>query len=154
MKKILVITDSHSHFDKILKMVEKENPDIVISAGDYSRDAEELSYLFKEKEFFIVNGNGDFFDRTHEDEILIEIEGKKFFITHGHFYGVKSSYDSLRKKSLDLECDITIFGHTHRTYLEKKEGHPILYNPGAAMDGKYGIVMLHDNDVEINTMQF
>ena len=62
-------------------------------------------------------------------------------------YGVKSSYDSLRQMGKNMKCDIILFGHTHREYFEKKE--IILANPGAAQDGKYGILNIENTKVEI-----
>ena len=46
-----------------------------------------------------------------------------------------------------MKCDIILFGHTHREYFEKKE--IILANPGAAQDGKYGILNIENTKVEI-----
>ena len=43
MKRILVLSDSHSYFDKALKIFEKEKPDIVIAAGDGIGDIDDLS---------------------------------------------------------------------------------------------------------------
>ena len=43
MKKILVLSDSHSYFDKALKIFEKEKPDIVIAAGDGIGDIDDLT---------------------------------------------------------------------------------------------------------------
>ena len=51
MKKILVLSDSHSYFDKVLKIFEKEKPDIVIGAGDGIKDIEELSYIYPKAEY-------------------------------------------------------------------------------------------------------
>ena len=48
MKKILVLSDSHSYFDEALKIFEKEKPDIVIAAGDGIKDIDELSYVYPE----------------------------------------------------------------------------------------------------------
>ena len=42
MKKILVLSNSHSYFDKALKIFEKEKPDIVIGAGDGIKDIDAM----------------------------------------------------------------------------------------------------------------
>ncbi len=62
MKKILVLSDSHSYFDETLKIFEKEKPDIVIAAGDGIKDIDELSYVHPEAKYYMVKGNCDFFD--------------------------------------------------------------------------------------------
>ena len=78
MKRILVLSDSHSYFDKALKIFEKEKPDIVIAAGDGIGDIDDLSYVHPEATYYMVKGNCDFFERSHSEENIFEIEGKKF----------------------------------------------------------------------------
>ncbi len=145
--KILFISDSHHHLSLLVKMMEKEKPERVFAMGDYTKDFEELSYLYPEVPFDIVKGNCDFWDFSFLEEKLIILEGKRIFLTHGHLYGVKTNYDSLREISLKMKYDIILFGHTHREFLEIKD--QILANPGAAQDGKYGILNLQKEKVEI-----
>lgn len=64
--------------------------------GDYTKDFEELSYLYSEIPFEIVKGNCDFGIIIFQKKISF-IKRKTDFLTHGHLYGVKSSYDSLRQ---------------------------------------------------------
>lgn len=144
--KILLMSDSHKQFVFLQKMVEKEKPDLVFAMGDYSSDFEELSYLYPEIPFTIVKGNCDFWDRRNPEEEILELEGKKFLITHGHLYGVKSSYLSLRERATTLGCDVAVFGHTHKEYWE--EGKLCLCNPGAAEDQKYGIIRITKGKIQ------
>ena len=65
--KILIVSDSHSRLDNLMKIWEKEVPDIVISAGDYSKDVEELSYVYESYKYYIVRGNCDYMDHNTED---------------------------------------------------------------------------------------
>ena len=145
--KILFMSDSHNHFSLLVEMMEREKPERVFAMGDYTKDFEELSYLYSEIPFEIVKGNCDFWDHHFSEEKLVFLKGKRIFLTHGHLYGVKSSYDSLRQMGKNMKCDIILFGHTHREYFEKKE--IILANPGAAQDGKYGILNIENTKVEI-----
>jgi len=145
--KILVVSDSHGRLDYLMKIYEKENPEIVISAGDYSKDVEELSYIYDDAKYFIVRGNCDFMDRSHEDNLEIELGGKKIFLTHGHIYGVKSSYHHLRLEGVERGFDLCIFGHTHIPYLE--EGDVTLFNPGATKDKSYGIITIENQALNI-----
>lgn len=138
--KILIISDSHGRLDKIMQMYELENPDIVFCAGDYSKDGEELSFVYPGK-CYIVRGNCDIFDRRYSDEMIIELEGVKILLAHGHEYGVKSSYDSIEKRTKILKCDIAVFGHTHVAFNKEINGTR-LFNPGAAKDGEYGILII------------
>ena len=145
--KVLIISDSHSRLDNLMKIWEKEVPDVVISAGDYSKDVEELSYIYDSSKYYIVRGNCDYMDHNTEDILEFELLGKKIFLTHGHLYGVKISYDYLRMEAKDRGSDICIFGHTHIPYLEKEE--MILFNPGAVKDGLYGILEIDYDRVKI-----
>lgn len=150
MKKILFITDSHGNFKNILAMMKKEEPNIVFCGGDYSRDAVELSYVFDDLPFYIVDGNCDMFSRQAKDEEIFKIEDVKILLTHGHLYGVKEEYGALEERAKALNCNLAVFGHTHRTYLKDSET-VILYNPGAAKDGYYGIIYIDGKDIQIST---
>ena len=148
MKKILVLSDSHSYFDKALKIFEKEKPDIVIAAGDGIKDIDELSYVHPEAKYYMVKGNCDFFERSHSEENIFEIEGKKFFLTHGHLYDVKRSLNSIKEMTKKLKANHVIFGHTHKPYIEKDEDMT-LFNPGATEDGRYGIIILENGNIDL-----
>lgn len=146
--KVLVISDSHQRLNTLIRIYEKEQPDVVICAGDHSKDGEELSFIFPESKFYIVRGNCDIFDRKYEDEMIIELEGFKILLAHGHEYGVKYSYDSIRERGESLSCDLVIFGHTHIQYLSKERGIT-LFNPGAVYENEYGILNIDNNKMEL-----
>ncbi len=148
MKKILVLSDSHSYFDKVLKIFEKEKPDIVIGAGDGIKDIDELSYVYPEAKYYMVKGNCDFFNRSHSEENLFEIDGTKFFLTHGHLYEVKRSLSSIKEIGKKLNASVVVFGHTHKPYIER-ENDIILFNPGAAEEGRYGMIILENGNIEL-----
>ena len=148
MKKILVLSDSHSYFDEALKIFEKEKPDIVIAAGDGIKDIDELSYVHPEAKYYMVKGNCDFFDRSHNEEKLFEIDGIKIFLTHGHLYSVKRSLSSIKEIGKKSNASLIVFGHTHKPYIEK-DGDMTLFNPGATEDGRYGIIILEKGNIEL-----
>ena len=148
MKRILVLSDSHSYFDKALKIFEKEKPDIVIAAGDGIGDIDDLSYVHPEATYYMVKGNCDFFERSHSEENIFEIEGKKFFLTHGHLYDVKRSLSSIKEIGKKLNVSLVVFGHTHKPYIEK-DGDMTLFNPGATEDGRYGIIILENGNIDL-----
>ena len=134
--KVLICSDSHTRLDYFQKVMELEQPELVIFAGDHSTDALDISLVYEEIPFKIVRGNTDFSDRKTDDEIKFEINGKKIFLTHGHLQRVKSSLNELEIRAKEEEVDICIFGHTHRELEIEKDG--ILYlNPGALQDRKY-----------------
>lgn len=148
MKKILVLSDSHSHFDRALKIFEDEKPDIVIGAGDGIKDIDDLSYVHPEVKYYMVKGNCDYYERNHHEENLFEIDGIKIFLTHGHLYDVKRSLNSIKEIGKKLNASLVVFGHTHKPYIEK-DGNMILFNPGATENGKYGIIILENGNVEL-----
>lgn len=146
MKKILILSDSHGNFEKILKIYEKEDPDEIIYTGDGLKDIEDLSYVHDIK-YHIVNGNCDFFEKNYGLVKILEIENIKIFITHGHMYGVKNNLEYLKNEVQNKEAKIGIFGHTHKPIFEKNENF-YLFNPGAAEDGRYGIILIQNENIE------
>lgn len=145
--KILTMSDSHGRFEIMHKIYKKEKPDYVFFQGDYTKDILELSYVEEESEYIIVKGNCDIEDYANPVRIEIEIEGYKFFITHGHHYNVKHTYEYLEKEAKQLKMDVAVFGHTHVPYFNKKDG-VYLFNPGAVKDKNYGIIEIKDKDIK------
>jgi len=145
--KILVVTDSHGNFQNLINTFEKEEPEIVLCAGDHSTDVEDLSFVKEDAEYYIVRGNCDFYDVKHEDILKIEVEGKTILLAHGHHYGVKSTYDYIREEGKKQEVDLVVFGHTHVPYLEEEDIK--LFNPGALKDGLYGILDITKDKIDI-----
>ena len=77
----------------------------------------------------IVSGNNDFFsDLPRED--VIDIEGNKVLVTHGHYYGVSMAFDQLADAAKQRGCNAAFFGHIHVPVLEKEDGI-LLVNPGS-----------------------
>jgi len=113
---ILVVSDSHGRTSKIIEAFEAQikKPDAVIFLGDGLRD---LSYCnFGDIPIYAVSGNCDFFgfiENNYPDEIVTCIGGKRFLITHGHKYNVKSGLGALISSAVKLDVDIVLFGHTH-----------------------------------------
>ena len=145
--KILIFSDSHLSIKKKVKMVEIENPEVVICGGDHSRDAEELSYIEDKPKYYIVRGNCDAYDYKFTDILQFELEGKKIFLTHGHLHGVKMTLEKLKKDAENSCENIVIFGHTHIPHYEiEKDIH--YFNPGSARDGRYGLLYLDENTIK------
>jgi hypothetical protein len=132
--------------EKIIAMYEIEKPDAVISAGDHSKDAIELSYVKDDVPYYIVRGNCDFYDRISEDILEFDLKNKKFYLTHGHLQGVKSGYHRLKMEAGKKDANVVIFGHTHIPYYEEEAG-VYYFNPGAAKDGRYGILEFTDKKI-------
>ena len=147
--KILICSDSHRKFDIFQKVIEKEEPEIVIFAGDHSTDAIDMSYIYSNIQFFIVRGNTDYFDRETLDKLIIEVEDKNILLVHGHLFGVKSYMTDLETEAEKENADICIFGHTHIPYYKEKNSIKYI-NPGALQDGNYA--MLINNKLELKNI--
>lgn len=127
---ILLFSDTHGNsFD--LKKVIYNYPkvDLVIHLGDYVKDVYKVRGDFSTIPFECVAGNNDWAS-SEPNEKVIEIEGKKIFLTHGHTYGVKSSTKKLIEKGKELGTDAIFFGHTHLTD-EFFSGDMHIINPGS-----------------------
>ena len=136
--KILICSDSHTRLDYFQKVIDLEEPEMIIFGGDHSTDAIDMSLVYSEIPFKIVRGNTDYFDKDTRDIESFEVNGKKVFLTHGHLFGVKSNLNEIEKKAVSENADICIFGHTHREYMKEIDGVTYL-NPGALQDRKYVI---------------
>lgn len=147
--KVLVISDSHSRLEHIISMYILEEPDIVICAGDYSKDALELSFLHEESQYYIVRGNCDFYDYNFKDILEFSIHKHKFYLSHGHLQGVKNNYKNLEYEVEKAMANIAIFGHTHLAYYKEKNSIHY-FNPGAAKDGNYGVIHIENENIKFH----
>ena len=142
--KVLIISDIHGsgyYAEKIKEIVEKENPDKIVLLGDlyYHGPRNDLSQEYNpmkvaeilnslKDKLLVVRGNCDaevdemISQFKFEDHILMEINGKKVYFTHGHRYNIEViPYE---------DFEIMIYGHIHQGFIEKKEGY-LFANPGS-----------------------
>jgi len=134
--RILVVSDTHGDLDPVQQAIEQLGPvDMVLHAGDHYRDSEEIEYLL-EIPVKAVAGNCDF-PGDGPAEQLLEIEGYKVFLTHGHRYGVNRSIRLLLEKAKELGADVVIYGHTHIHQCILEENILIL-NPGSPVKPRGG----------------
>ncbi|MBQ8605286.1 MAG: metallophosphoesterase [Clostridia bacterium] len=145
--RVLVISDSHGNFGRMYDLFKKEDCRAVIFLGDGIREAERLYDMSGAVPVYRVRGNCDMGAFNTPDEQLIELAGKRIFITHGHNYFVKSGLFRLRARAMELSADIALFGHTHSQFYEKQDGI-ILANPGALTFGKYAVMTI-DGSISI-----
>lgn len=124
--KIAIISDNHGGKKYIDKLFEMGGFDYLFYLGDGIDCMGTSVYL---DNVFAVSGNCDFFSDV-PNELVFELEGIKFFITHGNKYGVKYSLEGIEDRAKQLNARVVCFGHTHRVCMEEREG--ILYlNPGS-----------------------
>lgn len=145
---ILVFSDSHGYYERILKIINaNKNIDMIIHCGDILSDCYNIEKLIDANiQFHYVCGNNDI-NPLVPKELSFVVDNKKIFVTHGHLFGVKSGCDTLRKK-IKEGYDLVLYGHTHIPDTEYFGGGTIL-NPGAmcySSKGTYAIVSI-ENDV-------
>ena len=136
MKKILLISDTHSYIDDtILKYV--KDSDITIHSGDVG-NVKLIDNIRKHTLFFGVFGNIDDYKVRSilKESEIIEIENHKFLITH--IAGKSPFYNQKTKKLINNEKpNILIYGHSHLLKVEfDKRNNLTTINPGAA--GRHG----------------
>ena len=142
--KCLIVSDVHGsgyYADKILEIVEKENPEKIILLGDLyyhgprnnlpkEYNPMKVAGIFNsmKDKLIVIRGNCDaevdetISDFVFNEHILMDINGKKFYFTHGHKHNIEK-----------LPCDkfdIMIYGHIHQGFIKEKEGL-IFANPGS-----------------------
>lgn len=146
--KILVFSDSHGNLFWVKKVLEIfKDLDMIFHLGDNIRDAikiqEAVSCPVK-----YVKGNTDLCKGPLE--IVEDICGKRFLLTHGHEYRIKSDLNSLYYAAQEKEADVVLFGHSHVPYQETINGIFFL-NPGSIGDKRwqpketYGIIEIAEN---------
>ena len=125
----------------MLDAVMDEAPDQIIHLGDHIRDADLLESHVSCPVARVV-GNCDLMDPGNE-KLILEFSGVRFFVTHGHLYGVKTSLSRLTYAAMEACAHAALFGHTHCPLLQE-HGGITLFNPGACggYSPKYGIITI------------
>jgi len=147
--RILVFSDSHGHKRAMEDAVLEYKPDIILHLGDYSSDCAHLRDLFPELEVRGVRGNCDMCgNEPLMDEFMLG--GKRFFMTHGHFYKVKLGLDAIINNALARGADVLLFGHTHVPVFKNVSGM-LAINPGAAahFSGTYAVLDIAEGDIHV-----
>ena len=150
MKKIVVVSDSHSNSYLLKKIcLLHEDADVFLHAGD-SEDNEINIYPFVS-----VKGNNDYY--INDESKIIKIGDFSIYITHGH--KIEKSIENLTRIAKMNGCKIIIYGHTHVPFYQENDGVYIL-NPGAlayprsAIGQTYAIISItNDNKVIIEHKQ-
>ena len=132
MKTFVILSDSHGRYKNVQKIAPlfSEN-DYIVHLGDGSSDMRPYLSQYPEK-LFVMKGNCDF--SYGMEETVIEAEGLSVLCCHGHRYGVKRGLETLAARAKELNCEIALYGHTHRAGIETVDG-VLCINPGSV--GEY-----------------
>ena len=117
MKRICVFSDSHGCPDNMIRVMEQENPDMVIHLGDGEGDLVPLKNRYPRTEVLNVRGNCD--GRSAAPmKLVLRVEQVRLFAVHGHEYNVKfdRTLTKLRYSAMEAEANVVLFGHTQRLH--------------------------------------
>lgn len=156
MERILIMSDSHGKINPMVYAIKKEQPDRIIHLGDCLADAEHIRGLFEDIPMNCVPGNCDC--SMLDAEQMIEIEGVRILLCHGHTYNVKMGLLNISLAAVEKGVDVVLFGHTHKVFYDWHNGVR-LFNPGSIgapgyqIPPSYGILTI-DSDtgtIELKT---
>lgn len=132
--RVLVLSDSHGKTKNIHRVIKSEKKvDMIIHLGDEYSDFEEIQNCYDIPCHGVI-GNVDGSSEGLLSKV-IDIEGKKVFLSHGHNYNVKFEVETLKDEAKKENVDVVLFGHSHIPYIE--EGEIFLMNPGSITKPKY-----------------
>ncbi len=127
--RILIISDTHKKHKNLGRVLERVAPiDLLIHLGDAEGCEEEIAQMAG-CPLEIVAGNNDFFSRL-EKERELQLGSYRVLLTHGHYYYVSTGMADLKREAMGRQCDLVMFGHTHRPIIDYGK-HVIALNPGS-----------------------
>lgn len=128
--KILIVSDTHGYEKNLLRVLkEKGTPDCMIHLGD-GESGEDYIRSLVGCPAHMVAGNCDFFTNLPKAKI-VELDGIRIFLTHGHYYYVSVGTEELIKAAKANGCSLAMFGHTHKPLLDQKDTEVTVLNPGS-----------------------
>lgn len=170
--KLLIISDIHGssyYANKILEIVNKENPDKIVLLGDlyYHGPRNQLTEKYSPMEvakilnslkdkLLVVRGNCDaevdetISDFEFKENIQMNVNGYNLFFTHGHQYNMD------RLPPLGIDIDIMFYGHFHINFIEERDGI-IFVNPGSISLPKqgteHGYAIFDENKITLKNIE-
>lgn len=128
--RILVVSDTHGHEENLKKVLEKVGmPDCLIHLGDSEGGEAHIRNMIT-CPMHIVAGNCDFFSDLPVVKI-VELAGYRIMITHGHYYYVSVGIRDLAEEAKTNDCNVVMFGHTHRPFIDQSDEELTILNPGS-----------------------
>ena len=147
--KVCVCSDSHGRSERLIEVLNREQPELCFFLGDGARDLEAARTQFPRLVFYAVRGNCDLRSRLPQ-ELVCAVGGVTVFVAHGHRYEVKHDHSlrALRRAAREADADVVLFGHTHLPALER-HAVVLFLNPGSlgGVRRSYGVLTLEDGRV-------
>ena len=126
----LVFSDSHGDVRGMEKAINTVNGvDAIIHLGDIERDVRWLEKNYGQYPLYAVLGNNDFYG-GRPAEAVIELEGARIFLCHGHTRGVRRGHEGLISGAKARGCSAALYGHTHVPEDTVEDGI-LIFNPGS-----------------------
>ncbi len=125
LTKILIVSDSHGLANELITVKERHAADFMIHCGDSELKMDDPVL----KDFYLVGGNCDF-DTRYPDEQVLELDGLKLFVVHGHLHQVKQNLMVLVNEARKRGAAVVCYGHTHAANVSQSEDQ-LLINPGS-----------------------
>lgn len=126
--KVLVVSDTHGNNMYLNRALEEVGEiDVFLHLGDLE-GSEFFVESFVDGRIEMIAGNNDYMV-DYPGEKIIEIEGYRIWMTHGHRHQVYMGTSVIREHAIEKGVDMVFFGHTHKPYLEQDD--LIILNPGS-----------------------
>ena len=159
---LLVVSDIHDRSYRLSELLDKHpKHDGFLFLGDglrsVEREADRITGLAA------VSGNCDGLSFTSlqigaAQELLLDLDGVRVLMMHGHKYGVKVELSRAIARADDLGADVLLFGHTHIPFeKELAAGSEVgsralkkrlfVFNPGALENGSFGLLTVKDGAI-------
>ena len=137
--RVVAFSDTHGSFRAMNRIFKKNgNADLFIFLGDGEKELEQIKKLYPQKNIISVAGNCDL-DPDIPDSLVYTVpDGRKIFCTHGHEYGIYTSFDKVCYAAQEHGAEVILFGHTHERYYSYSDGLYII-NPGSAASPRDGL---------------
>lgn len=137
--KVLILSDSHRS-DLVKDILKKERfCDAFIHLGDGGSDMLDTGEYTGGRPVYNVKGNCDMASYNFPVRLISYFDSVKFYACHGHTHDVKRDLTAIFYAARQENCTLALFGHTHIPTKEEYDG-VTLFNPGSAMNGRYGIL--------------
>lgn len=163
--KIIVISDIHGslfYMNKIKEIIDKSNVDKIVLLGDLyyhgprnpltqeynPQQVANILNSYKDK-ILCVRGNCDaqvdemISEFKFNNNVKLDINGKRFFFTHGHKYNIDNLPDNI---------DVIVYGHFHTGFIKQKD-NVICVNSGSISlpkdNTKNSYLIIDDNNIKL-----
>lgn len=142
VQRVLVVSDSHGISDHIKKIIDKHSPiSLFIHLGDIGEDPKYIREWLVNPNVSDPNGVPAVFIRGNCDhgwlkrklsksEVIIELNGNRVLLTHGHHFHVDDGMDELISFGARENIQLILHGHTHIP-LNQKFGDIRILCPGS-----------------------